>query len=206
MSFRTTFRVALPVARTALTLLLAGCSGTTGLVNLDAGATTDSAVSADASQTVEGPDGALAADSTLPTAPADAGSPDSAAPVGSGAADATAESAGPGGGCVGITVTDDAGYGSCAVTPDDLACTTADDCRAYEIPVCACAAVPVVAVNRAAAVACAAPHCQPPSADAGCFGSPSYQGQDCVVVSSPGQIVVDCVNGRCTSHAASPTH
>jgi hypothetical protein len=175
-------------------------------VSLDAGATTDSAVSADTGQTVEGPDGALAADSTTPTAPVGAGSSDSAAPIGSGGADATAESAAPGGGCVDITVTEDAGYGSCAVTPDDLACKTPGDCRAYEIPVCACAAVPVVAVNRAAALACAAPHCQPPSADAGCFGPQSYQGQDCVVVSSPGQIAIDCVNGRCTSHAASPGH
>jgi hypothetical protein len=201
MSSRTTFRV----TRTALTILLAGCTGTTGLVNLDTDAA-DSAVTADAGQTVEGPDGALAADSTAPRAPVDAGSPESAAPVGSGGADATAESAAPGGGCIDITVTDDGGAATCSFTPADLACTTPNDCRAYEMPVCACASVPVIGVNRAAAVGCAAPHCLPPSADSGCFGPPSYQGQDCVVVSTPGDIVVDCVNGRCTSQAASPGH
>jgi hypothetical protein len=202
MSFRTTSRV----ARTALTLLLAGCSGTADLLNLDAGATTDSAVSADAGPTVDGPDSALAADSTAPTAPTDAGAPESAAPVGSGAADATVESAAPDGGCIDITVADDGGATTCTFTTADLACTAAEDCRAYEVPVCACAAVPVIGVNRAAALGCAAPHCQPPTADSGCFGPQSYQGQDCVAVSSPGDIVVDCVNGRCTSHAASPAH
>jgi hypothetical protein len=190
---------------TALTVLLAGCTGTTGLVNLDAVGTLDGGVPAEAGPPVDDGSGDAAA-APVSTAPGDAAPPDSAGPVESGTADGSAGSATPDGGCVDITVTDDAGPTTCTFAPADLACNTADDCRPYEIPVCACASVPVIGVNRAAAVACVAPHCLPPSVDSGCFGPGSYQGQDCVVVGSPAEIAVDCVNGRCFSQAAMPGH
>jgi hypothetical protein len=190
---------------TALTVLLAGCSGTTGLVNLDEGATPDSAVSVEAGLPVEGGPGDAAA-APVSTAPGDAAPPVSAAPVDSGIADGSAASATPEAGCVDITATADASAGTCAFTPDDFACTTAGDCRTYEIPVCACASVPVIGVNKAVAVVCLPPHCAPPSEEAGCFGPASYQGQDCVVVSSPADIAVDCVNGQCFSQVAVPGH
>jgi hypothetical protein len=190
----------------ALTVVLTGCSGVTGLVNADAGAAPDSALSADVAAPIEA-DPADGGGAPVSTKSRDAASPDSSGPVGSGVADASPESATSGGGCDNFPVLTDGGFGTCAFTPADLACTTQNDCRAFEFPACDCGPVPVIGVNRAAAVVCPAPHCPPSGADSGCFGGPSgYQGQDCAVVSSPAEIVVDCVNGQCVSQAASPGH
>jgi hypothetical protein len=186
----------------AASLLAGGCGGTATEVHMDASTASDGAASADVAAT---PDGAPSLDSATP---GDATNGDASGPMDSGIADAghaNADGATPDASCDPIDLVADAGPGTCAFTPADLACKTINDCMTYVIPGCSCP-LTVIGVSRRSTAVCVPPPCPPPLPDSGCFGTGSYESQDCIVSPNAGLIFANCVNGQCVSQAALPGH
>jgi hypothetical protein len=94
-----------------------------------------------------------------------------------------------------VDLVPDAAPGTCALTPADVACNTASDCKVFLRLDCSCY-VPAVGVNVSSAAECLPPPCPPPPADGGCE-STGYITQDCAMVGSPNLVGVGCDDHQC---------
>jgi hypothetical protein len=98
----------------------------------------------------------------------------------------------------------DAQANTCAISPEDLSCDTATDCKALHTYNCSCAD-PVYGVNQKSTAVCGPPPCPPPlpgtdpCADAAGNG---FVTQDCRIVPSLAQVGLACVNHQCVTVAA----
>jgi hypothetical protein len=94
-----------------------------------------------------------------------------------------------------VELVPDAAPGTCALTPADVACNTASDCKVLLRLDCSCY-VPAVGVNVNSTAACLPPPCPPPPAGGGCEGG-GYISQDCAMVGSSNLVGVGCVDHQC---------
>ena len=96
-----------------------------------------------------------------------------------------------------VDLVPDAAPGTCAITPADVACNTASDCKVLLRLDCACY-VPAVGVNVSSTA-----ECLPPPADGGCE-STGYITQDGAMVGSSNLVGVGCVGHQCRTFVIIP--
>jgi hypothetical protein len=100
-----------------------------------------------------------------------------------------------------VDLVPDAAPGTCALTPADVACNTASDCKVLLRLDCDCY-VPAVGVNVGSTAECLPPPCPPPAGE-GCE-STGYIAQDCAMVGSSNLVSVGCVDHQCRTFVIIP--